>query len=864
VSLYSDLILATSGLISYWRLSDTSGAATDEKGLVNGTYNGSVTRDATGLLTNDADTAAGFPGTAGNYISVPSNAAYDTGAQMTLECWMKASALPGVSQKIIARSSASTNWFLEITSGNAFRWYTRDANTTDTYIDLSGGGGPPTSGGAGQVYHVVGTYNAAGVIKLYVNGVSLGTPNRTPNANLRSGTAQSIAVGAVSASVEPFNGTVDEVAIYNVALTPAQVLDHYNAGVGKKIYADSPSGSLVLSGTRMESWAPTYRDSPSGRIAWTGSVVENAGLPVIYSDLPSGSIGVSGSLSDLLAVPGGWSQLRQYPPLRLHVDAIVPNGRHYRWGSDEPDPQNAPTGLRFSSTMPGGFESMDCVLARNPGPAGITADLERLSTLRILGSGGDIAGEYRLERTPRTSGDQMAVSPSAVGWQAHLDDNKDVKEIYVDIDLSRWGEQSAQRRLNLLAAGYAPSFPTSVVPDDTTGRPVLQSMVNGDWSAKPLSAALYRSAGITIGSVYYAWKIGSTIVPADGNWAWEVLLTIDDVLVGIAGNSGNLRAAGPGSGTLVYNGDVRTEYATLQQYYAAASTGHQSTEYPVYWTCLAVYGAHNLTKRGTASATQAQGFYASDIIAHAVAKYAPMLVIGDESIQQSSFVIPQMAFVESTTVTEIVRQATRFNLADWGVWEGREFQWYERNTRGRRWRARIAPAQLEETGPQVDRLWESVVVQFADVDGSPKTVGPPGSLADTESALLKDTDPENPANKLGIIRRSKLTMGVSTPAAAIEVGRRFLEEQKLLDRSGRARIVGYVTDDRGTVHPYWRIRAGDLISFTDASDTSYRRIVKVDHDVSTRTASLDLDAPPEGLDALLERLGVAIVSLGFS
>jgi hypothetical protein len=156
------------------------------------------------------------------------------------------------------------------------------------------------------------------------------------------------------------------------------------------------------------------------------------------------------------------------------------------------------------------------------------------------------------------------------------------------------------------------------------------------------------------------------------------------------------------------------------------------------------------------------------------------------------------------------------------------------------------------------------VVQYNDVDGTAKTVGPPRSGSTVETSVLKDSDPQNPANRLGIIRRTKLTMGTSTAAAATEVGRRFLEEQKLLDRSGRARIVGHVTDDHGVMHPYWHIRAGDLISFVDASDTSYRRIVKVDHDASARTASLDLDAPPEGMDALLERLGVSIVSLGLT
>ena len=196
------------------------------------------------------------------------------------------------------------------------------------------------------------------------------------------------------------------------------------------------------------------------------------------------------------------------------------------------------------------------------------------------------------------------------------------------------------------------------------------------------------------------------------------------------------------------------------------------------------------------------------------------------------------------------------------MWEDLTFWWHDRGARGRQWRARTGPSQLEETGPQVERIWESVIVQYQDVDGSTTTVGPVGSGADTETDDLKDDDPDNPANKLGITRRDLLVMGIGTAASATEVGRRFLEESRLLDSSGRARLVGHVQDSHGVMHPYSHVRAGDTISFVDSSDTSYRRIVRTDKTRDDRSCSIDLDAPPEGLAALLERLGVVLVPLG--
>ena len=72
--------------------------------------------------------------------------------------------------------------------------------------------------------------------------------------------------------------------------------------------------------------------------------------------------------------------------------------------------------------MPGGFEQATLTLPRKPAreyarprPAHHPHLLRPRRRRRVAG---------RLERAPRVSGDQMAVSPAAVGWQAHLEDDK--------------------------------------------------------------------------------------------------------------------------------------------------------------------------------------------------------------------------------------------------------------------------------------------------------------------------------------------------------------------------------------------------------------------------------------------------------
>ena len=131
-----------------------------------------------------------------------------------------------------------------------------------------------------------------------------------------------------------------------------------------------------------------------------------------------------------LAVDSGvlMAHVRDRPSLRESIEITTPSGNRYRWGDDEDSPANVPSGERFSDTMPGGFAEHEAVLPRK---ASVDyADLERLSTITRYDAAGGVIWQGRLERAPKVSGDQMAISPSAVGWQAHLEDDKSASMIY--------------------------------------------------------------------------------------------------------------------------------------------------------------------------------------------------------------------------------------------------------------------------------------------------------------------------------------------------------------------------------------------------------------------------------------------------
>lgn len=558
----------------------------------------------------------------------------------------------------------------------------------------------------------------------------------------------------------------------------------------------------------------------------------------------------------LILVPS----VRELPPLRLHHTIVTPAGRHYRWGEDDPNPSRVPASVSFSDTMPGGFENASAVLPRRQ--ADETRDLERLSTWTIRGVGGEVAWEGRIERASRSAGDESSVSPSAVGFQAHLDDDKSATQVYVDADMGQWRGPGVARQASLM--GGSPPFNVNgpSTEADTAGSPAMGLTFSGTWTAPrvPLVEAWYDAGPSTrVAAIVFLPSYSATVNTADANWTL-IAHVVDGEASGAITSGTDVF---PATSAQAFFPAMPRRFGLVQWFYSGTPGGTDGVDYSAWLRQVTVVGDHGLTVR--ADSGSAIGVFASDVVAHAVNNFAPLLSYTTGpygSIRQSAFVIPHLAFHDRTTAGEIVRQASRFGLQDWGVWEDRTFRFAERGTTGRRWRARVGPAQLSETGQSVDRVWNSIVVEYADVDGTTRTVGPPGSGTDTEDPALEDADPTNPANEAGIVRRDLLQMGTSTAAGAIEVGRRFLEESKVLDGSGQAQLVGHVLDDRGVLHPYWAVRSGDTVVFTDAADTSARRVVRTEKDHSSRTCSIDLDAPPQSLDALLERLDVVLVPLG--
>ena len=217
IETYSNDVLTTSGLVSYWRLGETSGtSAADSKGTNTGTYTGGYTLGVTGALAGDSNKATTFNGSTG-YVSIgnPSSLQLTTGS---LEAWIKTSNA-GTSYRDIINKDLAYNVTVQ---NNVLQIWDEGANTDrSTGVNVADG----------AWHHVVVTFQSgvSNGTKIYLDGVLKLTTTMTVSSNSNN---LRIASTAFNSGSEYFNGTIDEAAIYNSVLSSATVLSHYNAGRG--------------------------------------------------------------------------------------------------------------------------------------------------------------------------------------------------------------------------------------------------------------------------------------------------------------------------------------------------------------------------------------------------------------------------------------------------------------------------------------------------------------------------------------------------------------------------------------------------------------------------------------------------------
>lgn len=228
MSAYSDAVLATSGLVAYWRLGDTASPAVDIKNANNGTQVNGPTFGSASLLTDgNADTSVTFAKASTQYITVPDNNTLDVGDVYSVEGWCNIASFPGAGDGNGGFSSFMSKGAGTFSVGFNVNKHVRwdDPNTAIMALGTA-------TLVINTTYHIVVTKNGA-TLHIYVNGVDGITSinNRTCGNNARVlGIGGHINTTDTPEAGQYWDGVLDELALYNVDLSAATVLDHYTKG----------------------------------------------------------------------------------------------------------------------------------------------------------------------------------------------------------------------------------------------------------------------------------------------------------------------------------------------------------------------------------------------------------------------------------------------------------------------------------------------------------------------------------------------------------------------------------------------------------------------------------------------------------
>lgn len=220
-------------LLSYWKLDESSGDAIDAHGDVDLTVSG-ASYGGTGIINDgfdfDGNDKLRKTGITGNPLDA---------TDLSMVAWVNPTALGGFQRILGAANTGGSNRYSLLFNGDKLAYQ----------IDGTGHADPSTTAVSdGVLTHIAVVFDAsANNVKYYINGTLDG--NEPTDANEIDANLTIFCIGANSdGNLQFFTGVIDEVGVWNKALTQAEITALYNGGNG-----------LAYPLTEEEEEAPTRR-----------------------------------------------------------------------------------------------------------------------------------------------------------------------------------------------------------------------------------------------------------------------------------------------------------------------------------------------------------------------------------------------------------------------------------------------------------------------------------------------------------------------------------------------------------------------------------------------------------------------------
>jgi hypothetical protein len=301
-----------------------------------------------GMLKGGATFAPGIVGQAFSlngtdaYVQAPANVAQDPTTAGSLDAWVYFNQLPsgaGHPMEVIAKGGNGTDFEIGTDTDNKFKFYI--AAGTNVISN--------TVAQAGVWYHIAGTWDSTVGLKIYVNGM---LENTNPALVTRGQSGQPLEIGNHPVfGPRLFNGLIDEVEVFNRALSASEIQAIVSAGsFGKCKTPPTPTPTATATATP----TPTPTSTPTATATATPTSTPTATATATATPTPTTTPTPTPTATPTPTPAIQVTVQTNLPGLTFTVDGTTyTSAQTFSWASGSShtiattSPQNGATGVRY-------------------------------------------------------------------------------------------------------------------------------------------------------------------------------------------------------------------------------------------------------------------------------------------------------------------------------------------------------------------------------------------------------------------------------------------------------------------------------------------------------------------------------------
>ena len=272
-------VVEADGPWGWWRLADDLPLVTSAADSSGNGFHAAIkgTPSSVGSLVSDGPGAMSFDGSGDNVEGSADGAVADASSGVTL------AAAPLSIEAWVKTGKYGTNWSFicgqtHVVSSTAyiddFSLVMNNQTGAASFVGQVGGGNFSLSGGSTMrdtgVHHVVGTVDGSRGCRLYVDGVLVAGPSTPSGSGLTVNSSGGFRIAKPPIAADPgagssykaWKGEVCDVAIYDRALSGAEILEHYTAGSAP--WSGDSTGARVARVLSLVGWPSGERSLDTG------------------------------------------------------------------------------------------------------------------------------------------------------------------------------------------------------------------------------------------------------------------------------------------------------------------------------------------------------------------------------------------------------------------------------------------------------------------------------------------------------------------------------------------------------------------------------------------------------------------------